>query len=213
MRPTSATWTATSSTFFATAEFRRRLMDPPCLSTALTSAEFAAWVQAIGSIVAILAAALIAIWQARVQHRGALALQIAEHERVRVELGKTLSVLAASSVSAVAHISQQLSTRDAVHNVGHEELFLDLGEVRRLDASLAHIPLHGLPETLVTPTMILSALVRQYLAKVEMALRVHRQMDAAAFEDLFEFFEFTNTGLNATRQDIANEVSRMQKET
>ncbi len=49
-------------------------MNTLCLTTNLTSAELAAWVQAIGSIVAIIAVVLIAVWQANKQHRSALAL-------------------------------------------------------------------------------------------------------------------------------------------
>ena len=53
-------------------------MNTICLTTNLTSAELAAWVQAIGSIVAIIAVVLIAVWQANKQHRNALALHRAE---------------------------------------------------------------------------------------------------------------------------------------
>lgn len=177
-----------------------------CLSTELTSTEFASWVQAIGSILAIIAAALIAIWQTGKQHRSALRLQIAEHERVRNALAQTLSILATNCAKAVSHISLQLRDREAIHEVGTGVRYLDIGEVRRIDATLANIPLQGLPHTLVTSTMTLSALVRQFLAKIDMAIRAHRQMDAAAFNELFTFIEFTNQSLDATVRDISTVV-------
>ena len=76
-------------------------MNTLCFSTSLTSAEWAAWVQAVGSILAILGAAGTAVWQARKQHNNALALHLAEQGHVRTELSKTLSVLAQNGVGAI----------------------------------------------------------------------------------------------------------------
>ena len=78
---------------------------------------------------------------------------------------------------------------------------------------MASIPLHSLPDTLVDPTMIISAYVRQFIAKVEMALRTHRVMDSDAFDDLFKFFAATNNGLEETCKDIEAEVRRIEAAT
>ncbi len=53
-------------------------MNTLCLTTNLTIVELAAWVQAIGSIVAIITVVLIAVWQANKQHRSSLILHRAE---------------------------------------------------------------------------------------------------------------------------------------
>lgn len=56
-----------------------------CFLSNMTSAEIAAWVQAVGAIFAIIGAAAIAIYQSKSQHRSALELH-------RIEL-RTASVI------------------------------------------------------------------------------------------------------------------------
>ena len=51
----------------ATTDYGER-MNTLCFASNLTSTEWAAWLQAIGSILAILGATGIAVWQARKQH-------------------------------------------------------------------------------------------------------------------------------------------------
>ena len=140
-------------------------MNTLCITTNLTSAELAAWVQAIGSVVAIIAAALIAIWQGRIQYRNALAIHRAEQRHTRVELSKTLYVLASNYAKAMAYFTGQLSDREAVHNIAEGRVHFDFGELSRIDAAISGIPLHNLPDSLVTPTMLLSATVRQFREK------------------------------------------------
>lgn len=187
-------------------------MNNLCITTNLTSSELAAWVQAIGSVVAIIAAASIAVWQGRKQYRNALALHRAEQRHTRVELAKTLSVLAKNSAKAIAYLTGQLSSRQAIHDIAEGLVHFDFGELSRLDTAISGIPLHNLSDSLVTPTMLLSATVRQFREKTEMAIRVHRQMDAAAFEDLFRVLGEMNKSLEETCGDIATELNRIQTE-
>ena len=187
-------------------------MNNLCLMTNLTSAELAAWVQAVGSVLAIVAAALIAIWQSRSQHRSAMQLHRAEQRHARVELSKTLSMLAKNCAKAVAYSSARLRDRESVYSIAEGDMHFDLGELRRIDNAIAGIPLYSLPDTLVTSTMILSATVRQFIEKVEMALRLHRQMDADAFEDLFRTIGEMNKSLKKTCEDIETEVDRVKNQ-
>jgi hypothetical protein len=188
-------------------------MNTVCLTTNLSSAELAAWVQAIGSVLAIIAAFLIAFFQSRLQHRSALVLHRKEQRHARMAMAKTLSALATNCAKAIAHSSAKLRDREAVHKIAEGEVYFDLGELRRIDTAMASIPLYSLPDTLVSPTMIISATLRQFIDKVEMALRVHRQMDSAAFEDLFRVFGEMNDSLRATCEDVEAEVKRIQGET
>lgn len=183
----------------------------PCVSASAGTSEIAAWVQAIGSILAIIAAAWIAIWQSRTQHRSAMALYKAEQRHTHAELSKTLLVLAKNSARAMVHFSGLLTDREAVHRMGSGEVYPNLGELRRIDKAIESIPLHSLPDTLVTPTMILSSTVRQFMEKVEMALRFHREMDAAAFEDLFRTLAEMNTSVKQTCEEIAVEAKRVSE--
>jgi hypothetical protein len=181
-------------------------MNQLCFLSNLSSSEWASWVQAVGSILAIVAAALIARHQARLQHENGLKLLLAARTTVRTDVTGTLEVLARNSAKAMAHVSDQLLNRDAVHGAAEGSRPCDIGEVQRLDGYLSAIPLHELPGPLVTLTMILGSTVRQFKEKVEMALRLHRQMDAAMFDDFFQTLKSMNESVNATCKDISAQV-------
>lgn len=176
----------------------------------LTSAEWAAWVQALGSVAAILAAAWIAIHQAKLQHQSALELHRTEQRTARVEIAKTLSVLAINSSKAMGHVSDQLNDRESVHLTAEGLIHCDLGELRRIDTYLIGIPLHSLPYSLVTLSMILGSTVHQFKDKVEMTLRLHRKMDAKQFEDFFRTISEMNASIEATCHDIAAEIKSLE---
>ncbi len=187
-------------------------MNTLCLSTDLSSAELAAWVQAIGSILAIIAAFLIAYLQSRVQHKSALKLYKEEHRYARITTAKSLYVLSRNCAKAVVHSTDQLKDREAIYNIAEGSIFFDLEGLRRIDAAMTNIPLHNLPDTLVSSTMIISSTLRQFITKIEMALRFHRQMDSAAFEDLFRVFEEMTESLKLTCKDIEDEINRIGEE-
>ena len=186
-------------------------MNTLCFSSSLTSAELAAWVQAVGSILAIFGAAGIAVWVARTQHNNALALHAAEQRHARTELAKTLSVLAQNCAKAVAHVAGQLHSKYAIYEIADGRVHCDRGEIGRLDSAIEGIPLYSLASALVTPTIILSAIVRQFLEKVEMVLSAHRNMDGSDFEAFFREVSEMNDSMSATCDDIALEVERIQE--
>ena len=108
-------------------------MNELCFLSNLTSAEWAAWVQAIGSIVAIIAAAWIAIHVVKRQHQNALELHKTEKRTEKVETAKTLFVLASNSSKAMKHIATQLSNRETVHNAAEGLISCDIGELSRIN--------------------------------------------------------------------------------
>jgi hypothetical protein len=59
--------------------------------------------------------------------------------------------------------------------------------------------------------MILGATVRQFREKVEMALRLHGEMDAAMFDDFFATLKQMNESLQATCKDITAQVKAYAK--
>ena len=180
-----------------------------CLLSNLTSSEWASWVQAIGSIAAIIGAIFIAGWQTRRQHLDALRLMAEEKRQSRLELARTLLVLSRNSLSALNHLTDSMKDREAVHVIGEGGVHYDIEQIRRIDTSLAAIPLHDLPSSLVTHTMVVSATVRQYREKVEQVLRVHRTMDGAEFSDFFECRRKMSESLDRTCNDIANEIEKL----
>jgi len=186
-------------------------MNSLCFLSNLTSAEWAAWVQAVGSVAAIAAAAWIAMHQVKLQHKSALELHQTELRTDRVDAGRTLSVLATNSSRAMRHVSGQLRDRESVYKAAEGLIHCDIGELSRIDTYLGGIPLHSIPYPLVTPTMILGSTVRQFKEKVEMVLRVHRQMDAVMFEDFFRTLGEMNASIEATCYEIAAVTESLEK--
>lgn len=92
-----------------------------CLSLDMTSVEWAAWVQAIGSILAIVGAVGIAIWQSRRQHRSAVELIAHEQAHQKYELATTLHTLSSNCLKAMKHLSEQVSSREKVHEIAGAE--------------------------------------------------------------------------------------------
>lgn len=185
-------------------------MNELCFLSNLTSAEWAAWVQAVGSVIAIIAAAWIAIHQANLQHKNALELHKTEKRTEQTGITKTLSVLAVNSSKAMKHISSQLNDRESVHKAAEGLGLCDVGEMVRIDTYLSDIPLHTVPHSMVTLTMILGSTVRQFKEKVEMALKLHRKMDADMFEDFFHTLNEMNNSIEATCNDINAEIKRLE---
>lgn len=184
-------------------------MNTLCFLPNLTNAEWAAWVQALGSVVAIVAAAWIAIHQAKLQHQNALHLHMTEQRTARVEIAKTLSVLAENSSKTMKHIAGQLNDYESVHRAAEGLIHCDIGELCRINTYLSGIPLHSVPYSLVTLTMVLGSTVLQFKEKVEMTLKLHRQMDADMFEDLFRTIVEMNASIEATCHDIATAVKSL----
>ena len=185
-------------------------MQTLCFLSNLTSAEWAAWVQALGSIAAIGGAAWIAIHQAKLQQRNALELHATEQRSAKLDTARTISVLATNSAMAMKHIAGQLKDRGAVHQAAEKLVHVDIGEIARIDTYVARIPLQTQPHSIVTLIMVLGATVRQFKEKVEMALRLHRQMDGAMFEDFFKTLGELNASIMATCRDIDAEVKRLE---
>lgn len=188
-------------------------MNQLCFLTNLSSSDWAAWVQAIGSIVAIFGTMYIAIWQSRRQHQVSLAVMRAEHKLARTELARTLLALSINCSRATEHVVKQLPDRESVHRIGEQEVHFDFNELRIIESAVIAIPLHSLPHTLVSLTMILSSTVRQLREKVESALHFHRQMDSAAFENFFTVLKEMQQSLALTCKDIATEVENSANES
>lgn len=185
-------------------------MNELCFLSNLSSTEWAAWLQAVGSVLAVVAAAWIAKHQANLQHQNALDLHKTEKRTEQTDITKTLSVLAVNSSKAMKHIASQLTDRESVHNAAEGLAPCDIGELVRIDTYLSDIPLHTVPHSMVTLTMILGSTVRQFKEKIEMVLKLHRKMDAEMFEDFFRTISEMNISIDATCNDINAEVKRLE---
>jgi hypothetical protein len=183
-----------------------------CITTNLTGAEWAAWVQAIGSIAAVIGAAAIAIWQSRTQHRSALALLLAEKRHATLETALTLGTLATNCAAEVSRLTESLSSRQAVSSFATGEQHLDLGELRVLENAVLAIPLYSLPHPLVSPAMVLGSTLRQFRSTVEFALQHHRAMNSDAFDRFFSSCSAMSGSLSSLLADIEQEIGELDGE-
>jgi hypothetical protein len=184
-------------------------MNSLCVSTSLTSSELASWVQAIGSILAIGVAVLIAGYQARRQLDSAQRMQAIQQQSVKKETAATLSELARVCVTTLKILSSQVDTREKIHVIAEGDVHFDLEQVKRLDYAIAAIPVQSLPSNFVVPMFLLSSVVRQFVAKIELVFRVHRTMNGDAFADFFRNLDEMNSSISLTSDDILKELAKI----
>lgn len=185
-------------------------MNELCFLSGLSSSEWAAWVQAVGSVAAIFGAAGIAIWQAGKQHKSSLEVVRAEHRLAGVATARALHSLSTNCQRAMAHAAVQFPSREAVHCIAEGRTHFDLEELKVIEGAVRSVPLHALPHQLVHLTMILSSTVRQFRENVEFALQSHRTMDGGAFEKFFGVLGELQRSLGLTCTDIQAEVVRLE---
>ncbi len=176
----------------------------------LSRGECASWVQAWGSILAIIFAVFIAIYQARRQQKNTINAIVEQRRQDHLWTAETLSELTKNSLKLQKHIAGKLNSREAVHDAAEDGLPFDMPGLRALEHSLDSIDLHSLPASLVALSMILSSTVRQFRSKVEMALQFNREMDGAAFNDFFETLNAMNASLEKTADDFDAELQRLR---
>ena len=188
-------------------------MNQLCFLSEMTSSEWAAWVQAVGSIAAVFGAAGIAIWQANRQQKNSLALLRTEQRLGRVELAKALLALSQNCLRLLDHLAAQLHDREAFCNIADGRVHVDFNELSVAEGAVHDIPLHSLPYRLVSLTMMVRSSVRQFRENFEFALQSHRKMDANEFEKLFWVLGEMRASLKQTCNDIEAEVKRSENET
>lgn len=184
-------------------------MSSLCITTDLSSSDLAAWVQAVGSILAILSAAGIAVWQSRAQHKSALAVHREESRHARREAAKSLLVLCRNCVRAAEHFTAELSDREAVYLVATGEKHFDFEELTALRDAASSVQLHQLPDVLIGPAMALAATVRQLRQTIDIGLREHHRMNSDAYVEFFKVLGEMTASLTATVGDVQKEVERL----
>ncbi len=185
-------------------------MNTLCFSTDLTSTALAAWVQAIGTIVAVLAAATIAVWQSRRQYQNALAIHKEEQRHDSLEQAKTLFTLCQNCSKATKHFATEMSDRESVYLIATQKKYLDFGELQSLRNATSNIPLHSLPSTLITHAMVLGANIRQFKQNIDTAIQLHKNMDTIQFEIFFNILKEINNSLELTCSDIEKAVNEIK---
>ena len=183
-----------------------------CFSTNLTSSEWASWVQAIGTIVAVIGAGGIAVWQSRAQHASAETLNKEIRRHAQTVLAKSLLTIARNCLKATSFFAAEMSSRDLIFKIASRERHFDFGELYHLESTTSGIPLYSLPDSLITHAMILAATILQFRNTVDIAVKDHRTMDSDAFAAVFVTLEQMNESLGLTCKDIESAVEEIGKD-
>jgi hypothetical protein len=178
-------------------------MQELCFLSNLTSSEWASWAQAVGTFAAIIGAAWVGRSQSRSQHRSALALFRAQQAHDEQKTMRTLAKLTTNCVKLVEHARRTFPDRQAVHEVADGTRHFDHGELEYVEGVVSGIPLHTLPDSLVTSAMIAASTMRQFRKKVEGAINDHRVMDGAAYDDFFRCLREMHESLSKTADEVA----------
>jgi hypothetical protein len=178
-------------------------------SFGLNRGECASWVQAWGSIIAIVAAVSIAVWQAKKQQKVSMDALSEGRRLEHIRMAQALRELATNSLSLQRHVVSQLPNRQDVHDVAEGHKHLDLSELGALERSLESIDLHSLPASLISLSLVLRSTVRQFREMVIGAMQIHRQMDADAFKKFFDIMGQMNTSLEKTINDFDEELKKI----
>jgi len=177
----------------------------------LSPGDCAAWVQAWGTILAVGGAFAVGAYQASSQAKSSI--RALDHERAqdRLRVAEAFCELSQSSLSAIGFIAGKVDTREKLHLLGDGGLPFDMPEIERLGSALDAIPLHELPAGFVKRALVLSSFVRQFRIKVSMALKQHRTMDAAHFDDFFNAIAEMRSGLAETTQALKADLETLRE--
>lgn len=137
------------------------------------------------------------------QHKSNLSLHQTERRNARLDAVNALSILSVNAAKAMKFISKQLNNRESVRLAAEGLKPCDIGEIERIDEYLKAIPIHTLPDALITNTMIVGSTVRQFKEKVSMTLQLQHKMDAEMFNDFFRTIADMSASIDETCEEIA----------
>jgi hypothetical protein len=141
-----------------------------CMFTNLTSSEWAAWVQAIGSILAIVGSVGVAIWQLKRQQEAAAKLERDRRDNGEIEAARSIRELCARSVNVANAVREQLGDKAKIAAICTGREYYYRGALEYLEKAIASIPLHTLPSRFVVFPMLINGCVEQLRRNVDVAL-------------------------------------------
>ncbi len=152
----------------------------------LQNGDKAGWIQAIGTVLAILASSWIAAWQAKSQYKNSLKLQNIQDKNQEIVLTESVVAIIKNSASRVKYVYDTLSTRQDVYDVALKIKYYDFEGLKDVIESLKQIPLKDLPSPkLVTAIMILISSIRQLEIQVDKTIAHHSKLNASEYSTFF----------------------------
>lgn len=170
--------------------------------------DWPAWVQAVGSILAIAVSAGVAIWQARESREQTLFTIDQQRKADNLRMARTLIEIAKNALKLQKYVAGKLDTREKIYRAAEDNrLPFDMPQVVALEAAFDRIELHLLPSNLIAPTLIFASNFRQFRAKLDMLFDMYRKLDAAHFTDFFETMQAMQESMRLTVADLEKELA------
>ena len=179
--------------------------------TPASSSDAAAWVQAWGSIGAIVFSVLVAWWQMNRARKQTLYAIEQQRKADNLRMANTLLEIAKSALKLQKHVTGKLDSREKIHFAAQDNrLPFDMPMVYTMERQLDRIALHDLPANLIAPALLIAETFRQVKIKLEIVFDTHRKMDAAMFEDFFATVKSMEESMSATIADLENQLEQMR---
>jgi hypothetical protein len=177
-----------------------------CMSTELSSTDMAAWVQAIGSILAIAGAVGTAIWQMTRSQANAMKLERIRQHNSEIDLAKTIRELCKRSTALVTYTIGAIGDRQEVHELATGQKNYYDGDLEYLKTALASMPLHMLPSRFVKFPMFVRSQLGQMQLNIEAVLKNRDTLDAADLDAFGKSLNVTLRNLEAAYGEIDLEI-------
>ena len=181
-----------------------------CMSTDLSSNDMAAWVQAIGSILAIAGAVGIAIWQMRRSQANALKLERIGQRESEIDLAKTIRELCKRSAALVTYTIGAIGDREKIHEFTTGRKNYYDGDLEYLKTALGSMPLHMLPSRFVKFPLFVRSQLGQLQLNTEAVLKNRGTLDAADLDAFSKSLDATLGNLEAAYGEIDLEIQRAE---
>ena len=147
----------------------------------MAKSEWASWVQAIGSIAAI----LFAIEIARRQHANSTKLMLEQHRLERQAAGTALVALGSTAQALLRLVHTKLPDVTALHGHGASTAAVLLPEVQQIEDALHGLELQALPANLVMPCVRFRSSVRFVRLELANTLANFKVMTPRQFDEYF----------------------------
>ena len=157
-----------------------------CVIEEMGAAEWAAWIQAIGALLAIYASGWVARSQAKAQHDIGLKLQKEDQLQKQIAFAEAITEIVRNAKARIDFVCKSFPDRQSVYDVAMKSTYYDYDGLSEIEDSLKQIALHELTSSkLVRSLMLMIPTVRQMNIQVNKAINEHSSMDAIAYQKFF----------------------------
>ena len=175
------------------------------------SSDWAAWVQAIGSILAIAGTAFGTRYQVNRGHELAVREDERRAKRILVGALNHLRALGYSAYVQFLTLNDQLPDRTAVHSLAATS-WVDVSMLQMIETQISAIPVFNLPNEISFIPFILAAEIRRGIFLLEETRDKHRGMDSVAFDQFFRLMQSLTADVKLRSDEVNQTCQQLQRE-